>query len=82
MKIKENALKDYEEMIKKSWTYEKMTKEEKERLHNLLYHNTTINSLKGTYNQRWEILHSVYYAYLIGLGYNPTWREKEETPKF
>lgn len=74
---KEEVLNQWYDMIKKSWTYEKMTKEEKETLNDLIFSNRTKNCLKGTYNQRWNILQAIYYAYLLGLGYTPTWREEQ-----
>ena len=75
---KENALNDFIRMIKDSWTYEKMTKEERKRLLELLSHPRTNEILKGNYKQRYENLNAIYYAYLVGLGYdNFNWRESE-----
>lgn len=75
---KEEALNNYIEMIKNSWTYEKMTKEEQTRLLDLLNHPRVVDSLKGTFIQRWASLQAIYYAFLIGLGYAPiNWREGE-----
>ena len=73
---KEKALEKFAEMIGQSWTFAKMTKEEKERLNTLLYSDRTISSLKGTYQQRWAILQALYSAFLMGLDYKPIgWRE-------
>lgn len=85
-KDKENALKDYLEMIKKSWTWARLTEKERktfeEWLHKARY------ELKGSYKQRWEILGNYYTMFLLGTGYdNPlNWRETEqerkENPRF
>ena len=73
---KEKALDNFIDMIEKSWTFDKMAKEEKERLNTLLYSDRTISSLKGTYQQRWVMLQALYYAFLMGLDYRPIgWRE-------
>lgn len=70
------VLNDYIDMIKKSWTYEKMSGIEKTRLLDMFDSIRTQDALKGTYNQRWQVLQAIYHAYLIGLGYdNFNWRE-------
>lgn len=67
--IKEDCLK----FIENSWTWEKLTKEEKQRFF-LVVKKTKIF---GTYEQRKEILQSIYWAFLNGLDYSPLcWREK------
>lgn len=78
-KVKENAVLDFEKMIRNSWTYARMTYNEQITFINILHTSRTENVLKGTYNQRWEVLQAIYSAYLAGLGYNgPTWRESPE----
>jgi hypothetical protein len=73
---KEKALDNFIDMIEQSWTFDKMTKEERQRFSDLFHHTRTLGILKGTYKQRWEILQSIYFAYLMGLGYSPIgWRE-------
>lgn len=75
-KNKELVLSDFIGMIKESWTYNKMTYEEKERLLDMLDSNRTKDALKGTYDNRWCVLQAIYGAYLIGIGYdNFNWRE-------
>lgn len=82
-KIKENTLIDFKEMIFNSWTFNKMTPDEKKKCFETLDNIQTQNTLKGTYKQRWVILQAIYSAYLNGLGYTDiNWREKENTPKF
>lgn len=76
MNDKENALNNFINMIQNSWTYERLTKEEKERFFETMQHIETRNILKGTYNQRWENLNAIYYAFLLGVGYSPiNWRD-------
>lgn len=78
---KENTIKNFVEMIKKSWTFNKMTEKEKSIIIGILYNPRTEKATKGTYQQRWEVLQAIYGAYLAGLGYDsPTWRETEQQP--
>ena len=78
MKTKELTVYDFREMIKNSWTYEKLTDIEKENWEMLLIDTRTLSCLKGNYNTRWNILQAIYHAYLIGLGYTDfKWREVE-----
>lgn len=79
-KIKENAKKDFIEMIKKSWTYEKLTKEEKDNLAIVFFEDVRLEkALKGSYNHRWDILQIVYSSFLKGCGYTDfNWREENK----
>ena len=75
-KNKEMVLSDFIVMIRNSWTYDKMTYKEKDRLLEMLDSNRTKDALKGTYNNRWSVLQAIYHAYLIGIGYSDfSWRE-------
>ena len=75
MKNKNNVFIDYLEMIKKSWTYDRMTQEEKEKIQEILTSGRIKEDIKGTYKQRYDALSTVYYAFLIGIGYdNFDWR--------
>lgn len=79
MNKKSDALDNFITMIEKSWTYEKMTKEEKERLYETFNHNITADALKGNYDIRWKILQAIYYSFLKGLGYNNfNWRDEND----
>lgn len=73
-------LAQYRSMIIESWAFKKLTKEEQERLMQLLTpENTQIReALKGRRGHCWDILQAVYHSYLMALGYNPFWRETEE----
>ena len=53
-KNKEMVLSDFIVMIRNSWTYDKMTYKEKDRLLEMLDSNRTKDALKGTYNNRWN----------------------------
>lgn len=66
MKDKNNALNDYKEVIYRSWTYRKLTIEEKERLDETLKHPSIKGCLKGDYYQRMDIMRAVYTAFLYG----------------
>ena len=65
--------------IKNSWTYARLTKEEKQTLIDLLSTDHIQESIKGCYKVKWNILHTIYETYLKALGYNPfNWRENNE----
>ena len=76
-KIKENATQDFLDMIFKSWTWAKMTKEEKDIFIEQINHIRSKEAIKGTYQQRWIVLQALYGMYLQGIGYgnNPKWRD-------
>lgn len=77
--IKENATGKFYENIKKSWTYERLTTEEKNRFEKVIFSTQIQNCLKGTYKQRYEILNSIYHSFLMALDYTPIgWRENTE----
>lgn len=83
MKNKDFVFTDFLEMIKKSWTYEKLTEEEKGKINCILLDSRTSENIKGNYNQRWKALNALYYAFLIALDYTPTgWREEEKELNF
>ncbi len=78
-KNKENAELDFVNMISKSWTWAKLSKREQERFGEILEHPCSAVVIKGTYKQRYDACHALYYAYLEGLGYTPLdWREKSK----
>lgn len=78
MKDKNKALYDYKEVIYQSWTYRRLTIEEKERLEETLNHESIKECLKGNYYQRIDIVRAVYTAFLRGVGYSGfDWREEE-----
>lgn len=76
MRNKEEAFNMFVEMTEKSWTYEKLSKQERINL------STTFNEakkyLKGNFKQRWSTLDLIYEAFLNALGYCESvvqWRE-------
>lgn len=74
--IKENVLMDFKKMITQSWTYNRLTTEERDRLFKCFESIQTREALKGTYKQRWEILQAIYSAFLLGVGYDSfNWRD-------
>lgn len=76
MKDKEQAVKDFVAMISDSWTWERLTFNERERFLDLLStERFTKLRIIGTYKQRWEALQGYYEMFLEGCGYKPTgWR--------
>ena len=71
-------LDEFKDMIKASWTYAKFTENEKKTWENIINSDRTlkaINNGKFKKETTWNILNSVYYAYLLGIGYdNFNWR--------
>lgn len=75
-KNKENAQADWTDMIIKSWTWAKLTNDEKNKFGDELNKEITQKVISGTYRQRWEILNALYSMFLEGCGYNGcNWRE-------
>lgn len=67
------AVPDYiETVIKKSWTWARLTEEERQRFLSM----EVFDEIKGNDRTRIEWLHTIYNAYLTALGYKPIgWRE-------
>ena len=81
MKKYSTAIEDYfQNVIKKSWTWEKLTETEQERFINM----DVFDKIKGNDKTRIEWLNTIYTSFLSALGYKPVgWREiDEEIPKF
>ena len=77
LKNKLLAQADWTEMIEKSWTWAKLTNDEKFRFKEEISKSITQKEIiKGTYKQRWQVLNALYSMFLEGCGYNGcTWRE-------
>lgn len=82
-KIKENAAKDFFEMIKKSWTWDRLTQKEKNQFIEgfetvtVSWANSGDNVVKGTYKDRWKACNAMYHMFLAGVGYDnndPRWK--------
>jgi hypothetical protein len=74
-KDKDQARCDYIETIKNSWTFARLTAIEQKQITSVL----EVVKIFGSYIQRCEILNSVYFSFLICLGYQPDgWRETKE----
>ena len=76
-----NAVENYfQNIIKKSWTRQKLTQEEQQRFIDMY----VFDKIKGSDKQRVEWLNTIYTAFLSALGYKPIgWREEdEEIPMF
>ena len=85
-KQKENARRDFIEMIRHSWTWNRMTEDEKIICIDLFLGRRATDAIKGDYKARWIICNAIYGAYLDGLGYDGGfWREPtttEPVPRF
>lgn len=77
----QNTVEEYfQTIIKKSWTWQRLTEKEKTKFINLNFDN-----IKGTKTQRILLFNDIYHTFLTGLGYEPIgWREpnKNEIPAF
>ena len=74
---KEDALTHYIIMIKKSWTFSRLT--ENEKRHCLESLSNCDGKLYGNFRQRHQQLNNVYYAFISALDYseNPiNWRKE------
>lgn len=70
--VVENYLQN---VIKKSWTWEKLTKEEQRRFIDM----DVFDRIKGNDKTRVEWLNTIYQSFLSALGYKPIgWREEAE----
>ncbi len=79
---KEDALQEYITMIQKSWTYGKMTRQEQNKILEILNHERTQKAIKGATKTRWDILQAIYFTYLEAIGYTGfNWREEKEERK-
>ncbi len=69
----------FQNVIKKSWTWDRLTEEEQKRFIDM----DIFERIKGNDKTRIEWLNTIYQSFLTALGYNPiNWRETEEVPKF
>lgn len=77
-----SAVENYfQNVIKKSWTWNRLTATEQKRFIDM----DVFDRIKGTDKQRVEWLNTIYHSFLCALGYgdNPcAWRETEEVPQF
>lgn len=76
---KEEVLSKFWQMTRLSWSFERLTENEQDRLRDVIFSVQTENAVKGNYKQRWAILNSIYHSFLMALDYAPTgWREEEK----
>lgn len=70
----------FQNVIKKSWTWGKLTEEERQRFIDM----NVFNNIKGNDRTRVEWLNTIYESFLAALGSKPIgWREKDkDTPEF
>ena len=62
----------FQNVIKKSWSWEKLTEEEQKRFIDM----NVFDRIKGNDKTRVEWLNTIYHAFLLGLGYDsPNWRD-------
>lgn len=62
----------FQNVIKKSWTWQRLTEEEQQRFISM----NVFDKIKGNDKTRIEWLGTIYHSFLTGLGYKPVgWRE-------
>lgn len=65
----------FQNVIKKSWTWNRLTEEEQKRFIDM----DVFDKIKGNDKTRVERLNTIYHSFLSALGYKPIgWRETEE----
>ena len=71
-----NVVEDYfQNVIKTSWTWGRLTEEERKNFINM----DVFGKIKGNDKMRVEWLNTIYHSFLSALGYKPIgWRETEE----
>lgn len=65
---RENAKRDWLDMIYKSWTWELLTAKERALFEDRLLQVENQERIRGTYKQRWDYLNDLYMIYLDGIG--------------
>lgn len=81
MKKQSNIVENYfQNVIKKSWTWEKLTNEERQRFIDM----NVFDKIKGNDQTRIEWLNTIYQSFLAALDFKPIgWREPEiDVPEF
>ena len=66
---KENACMDYYDVVKNSWTWERLTEEERKNFMLRLSEFDCSGYIKGSYDYRWEQCKMLYSMFLTALGY-------------
>ena len=69
-RTKETAVTDYLSYVRRTWTWKKLTEEERTLFRNALETEAEKGIIKGTYTARWNCLQSMYTMFLIGCGYS------------
>lgn len=73
---KDNAFLHGLSMFCRSWTFGRMTDDERERCINSFLFANDQGMIKGTFTDRVQIMNAIYHAFLQGIGYNNfNWRE-------
>lgn len=77
-KNKENAVIDFMQMIRNSWTWARLTFQERIDFANSVDWAIKQNAILGTYKQRYQIVQALYLTFLMALGYGESdWRDKK-----
>lgn len=77
-KDRETAYNDFIAMTVKSWTFDRLTEQERERLAKTFVWAKSQNIIKGSYNDRWRTMQGLYHSFLDGVGYTDhKWREEK-----
>lgn len=82
--ITKNVYDFLDNTIYKSWTWEKLTPNEKNKFNNAVEFLLDQKIVIGTKLQQESIIQGVYHAFLAGVGYTDfNWREEDEdNPNF
>lgn len=83
MKDKNAAIDCYLKIIYKSWTWDKLTEEERNRFIDQIDFIIRSGHIKGNFARRCMIMGDLYSMFLYGIGYtNENWRINDSEPLF
>ena len=80
-KKKENAVNDFITMIKRSWTWERLTPQERHVYLDRMDFLDRTGKIKGRYEDRWAQAQELYTMFIDGAGaHEDHWREGIKYP--
>ena len=65
---KAKAIPDWMDMTFQSWTWYALTDEQRAAWDQMVKKRWFRDAVKGTYQQRWDALNAIYFAFLEGVG--------------
>lgn len=66
---KQRDIDEFIGSISFSWTWDRLTEEERTQFKNWIHSDRYLDTIKGTSYQRFDIMNNFYFMFLLGLGY-------------